>query len=111
MPQQEANRTTGEWYQLWDNELNSLWDRLTAEVTPAQKENLLIQQREWIKEKEKKIKEAGEEAAGGTLQPQLENGAAMRVTRKQAYHLAALLGEIRGEGFNVPPEVVKSFSE
>lgn len=111
MAQQDANMITAEWYQMWDDELNSLWDRLMERVEGTRRENVLIDQRNWVKEKEEKVAAAGKEAEGGSLQPQLENGAAMRLTRLRAYHLAALLGEVNGEGFNVPENVQKEILE
>ena len=108
LPQQEMNQLTGEWYELWDAELNSLWNRIIEKVTPEKKDELLEEQRAWIKRKEANIKAAGEEALGGTLQPQLENGTAMRYTRKRCYQLAAILAEELGETFVVPEAVEQS---
>jgi len=111
MPQQPANITTYEMYKLWDDELNSIWSRLVEEVTPEKKEELLANQREWIKKKEASVKAAGEEAEGGTLQPQLENGAACRYTRKRVYYLASVLADTRGESFKIPVKVEESFAD
>ncbi|WP_026526045.1 lysozyme inhibitor LprI family protein [Butyrivibrio sp. VCD2006] len=108
LPQQDLNQLTGEWYELWDAELNSLWSRIIEKVTPEKKEELLADQREWIKRKEAAIKASGEEALGGSLQPQLENGTAMRYTRKRAYFLAGVLAEELGEKFEIPAEVEPS---
>ena len=40
-----------ELYTFWDNELNSLWKRLSKELTPEMKKKVLAQQRAWIKRK------------------------------------------------------------
>ena len=53
-------------------------------------------------------KAAGAEAEGGSLQPQLENGTAMRYTRKRSYELAAILAGELGESFAVPEAVEQS---
>lgn len=111
MPQMELNLTTGEMFELWDEELNSIWSRLIKEVTPEKKEELLADQRKWIKRKETAVKEAGSEALGGTLQPQLENGTAWSYTRKRVYYLASVLAETRGENFEVPAEVEESYKD
>ncbi|WP_408070336.1 lysozyme inhibitor LprI family protein [Butyrivibrio sp. JL13D10] len=111
MPQQEMNITSYEMFELWDNELNSVWSKLTEEVTPEKKEELLKDQREWIKRKEAAVKEAGSEALGGTLQPLLENGTGWSYTRKRVYYLAGVLAETRGESFEVPAEVEESFKD
>lgn len=109
MDQSSMNITTGEMFTLWDEELNSVWSRITETVTPKEKEELLSEQREWIKKKEAKVKEAGKEAEGGTLQPQLENGTACRITRKRVYHLATVLAKALGEDYTIPAEVEESF--
>ena len=109
MNQTDMNFTTGEMYNLWDAELNSLWSRLMEEVTPEKKEKLLNEQREWIKNKEAEVKAAGEEALGGSLQPQLENGKAWTLTRKRSYEIASILAETLGEDFEIPSKVKESF--
>jgi len=51
MPQQEMNQLTGQWYMLWDEELNSLWGRLSDELDAQKKTEVLEEQRAWIKER------------------------------------------------------------
>ena len=111
MNQADMNITTGEMYELWDAELNSLWSRLMEEAASDSKEKLLKEQREWIKRKEAEVKAAGEEALGGSLQPQLENGAAWTLTRKRSYEIASILAETLGEDFEIPSKVKESFED
>ena len=111
MNQQEMNQITGEWYQLWDNELNSLWDRLSNELDADTKAKVLEEQREWIRRKEESVKAAGMEGYGGSLQPQLENSAAEELTRARVYVLAGYLADVRNESFVIDPEIQKSIDE
>lgn len=111
MGQQEMNQLTAQWYRLWDDELNSLWDRLSEEADAQTKAELLEEQRAWIKTKEGNVKAAGEEALGGSLQPLLENTVAEEMTRARAYLLAGYLAEIRKEAFAVPAEVQESIDK
>ncbi|MBO4717139.1 MAG: DUF1311 domain-containing protein, partial [Spirochaetales bacterium] len=111
MPQQVANYTSYRWYDLWDNELNDLWDRIVGEISEDKKQALVEEQREWIKRKDLNVKEAGSDFEGGTMQPLLENCAAERFTRKRCYELAAILAEIRGEDFQVPGDVAESYAD
>ena len=108
MGQQEMNQLTAQWYQLWDDELNSLWSRLSDELDAETKAKVLDEQRAWIKRKEENVIGAGAEAFGGSLQPQLENSAAEEMTRARAYILAGYLADVRNESFTIPTEIRES---
>ena len=108
MGQQEMNQLTGQWYQLWDDELNSLWSRLSDELDSETKAKVLDEQRAWIKRKEENVKGAGAAAFGGSLQPQLENSTAEEMTRARAYILAGYLADARNESFTIPSEIQES---
>ena len=41
MAQADMNQTTAQWYQLWDDELNSLWSRLSDELDAETKAKVL----------------------------------------------------------------------
>lgn len=108
MGQQEMNQLTAQWYQLWDEELNSLWSRLSDELDAETKATVLDEQRAWIKRKEENVKGAGAAAFGGSLQPQLENSTAEEMTRARTYILAGYLADVRNESFTIPPEIQES---
>ena len=108
MGQQEMNQLTAQWYQLWDDELNSLWRRLSEELEGETKAKVLDEQRAWIKRKEENIRGAGAAAFGGSLQPQLENSTAEEMTRARAYILAGYLADVRNEPFTIPPAIQES---
>ena len=50
------NQLTAQWYWLWDDELNSLWSRLSEELDAETKAKVLDEQRAWIKRKEENVK-------------------------------------------------------
>lgn len=108
MGQQEMNRLTAQWYQLWDEELNLLWNSLSDELSSERKTEILDEQRAWIKRKEIRVRGAGAEALGGSLQPQLENDTAKDMTRARAYILAGYLADARNESFLIPSEIQES---
>lgn len=81
MGQQEMNFFAAQWYQLWDDELNSLWSRLSDELDAETKEKVLAEQRAWIKRKEANVRASGAMAFGGSLQPLLEDSTAEEMTR------------------------------
>lgn len=111
MSQMDMNIHSAQWYQLWDDELNSLWSRLSDELDAETKAKVLEEQRAWIKTKEVNVKAAGEEALGGSLQPLLESDMAARMTRARVYVLAGYLADVRNEEFIISPEIQESLNE
>lgn len=111
MGQQQMNQHSAQWYRLWDDELNSLWSRLSEELDAETKAKLLEEQRAWIKRKEGNVTAAGLGALGGTLQPLLESETAGEMTRARVYVLAGYLAEARKESFTISPEIQESLDE
>ena len=103
--QTEMNINAQEVYQLWDDELNSLWGRLSDELDADRKASLLDDQRQWNDQKETEIKNAGAEVEGGSMQPLVEFSTGTELTRDRCYYLAGLLAEVRGETFVLPDDV------
>jgi len=108
MGQQQMNYHSAQWYKLWDDELNSLWSRLSDELDAETKVKLLEEQRAWIKRKEGNAAAAGVQALGGSLQPLLESETAAEMTRARVYVLAGYLAEVRNETFTISPEIQES---
>jgi len=111
MTQMDMNIHSAQWYQLWDDELNSLWSRLSDELDPETKAKVLEEQRAWIKRKEENVKAAGAESLGGSIQPLLESETAAEMTRARVYILAGYLAEVRNEEFIISPEIQESLDE
>lgn len=108
MGQQEMNQHSAQWYKIWDDELNSLWSRLSDELDEETKAKVLEEQRAWIKRKEGNATAAGVQALGGTLQPLLESETAGEMTRARVYILADYLADVRNESFTVSQEIQES---
>ncbi len=109
--QQEMNAKESQWFALWDEELNSLWERLDNHLSGDKKDEVTKDQLAWIERKEKNVIAAGYEAYGGTMQPLLESSKAMEMTRARAYALAELLAEALGEDYTMPAEIKESLPE
>lgn len=92
-------------YQFWENEINSLWSRLSKELTPKMKKKVLAQQRAWIKRKDKNSKSFGELIAGRKFQKFFEIKRETDMTRARSYILAKYLAEIRNEKFTIPKDL------
>ena len=91
LTQMDMNQTSYEIYKLWDDELNSIWARLKTTLPEDEMAKLTTQQKQWISDKEKAVKEAGAECEGGSIQPCIENDKASELTKKRVYELAGYL--------------------
>ena len=111
MVQLEMNYHSAQWYQLWDDELNSLWSRLSKELDADTKAKVLEEQRAWIKRKEGNVVAAGVQAWGGSLRPLLESDKAAEMTRARVYVLANYLADVRNESFTISPEIQESLDK
>lgn len=86
--QMEMNETAREWYQLWDDTLNVVWELLETNLSETEMEALRKEEREWIAFKEAQVQEAGLESEGGSIQPLLEFARAAELTKERVYELA-----------------------
>ena len=91
LTQEDINILSGELYRLWDDELNSIWGRLKAILPADTMEQLTDEEIAWIEEKEAAVAAAGREAAGGSMQPMLENLKGSELTKARVYVLAEYL--------------------
>ena len=95
--QAEMNAECYEEYELWNNELNALWEQVKATVKDDAYTDILGEQRAWLERKRYHVRACGAEAFGGSMQPMLESSAASDMTRVRCYQLAKLLADARGE--------------
>lgn len=109
--QLERNLYSGDLYQLWDDELNSLWKRLSKELNPEMKKKVLKQQRAWIKRKNENVKSAGDMVSGGSIQSLVCNSRAAEMTRVRVYVLAKYLANVKNEPFTISSEIKESLNE
>lgn len=91
LTQVDMNEKSKELYDTWDAALNTLWDALKNDLSEAEMDALLKEQREWIADKEAAVKEAGEEVAGGSMQGMVMNLKAAEMTEERVYELYELL--------------------
>ena len=89
--QTEMNAKSRELYDAWDAALNLLWALLKENRSTEEMEPLLAEQREWIRQKEKNVEEAGAAYEGGTMQPLVRNQKGAELTKARVYELEALL--------------------
>ena len=80
-------------YELWDGQLNELWDCLGQRLDPADMEALTAEELEWISWKEEQAVQAGAGPHEGCTQAAAEDMAAAELTRDRVYELLDWLDE------------------
>jgi len=87
LSQMEYNLKTKELYDLWDADLNTIWRDLKNVLDEDAMDQLLTEQREWIKWKEAEVEKAGADYEGGSMQPMVMNQKAAELTKARVYEL------------------------
>ena len=87
LTQEEMNKLSDELYKAWDAQLNTTWKQLKRTLDADTMEALTKTQRDWIKERDKKIQEAGEGYEGGSIQTMLMNMEGADQTKTRCYEL------------------------
>jgi|GEM_PF-605065 len=99
--QLEMNLLAKDIYVLWDDEINKIWGYLKETLDKEAMDQLTIEQREWIVEKENEIEEAGSVYEGGSIQPMIEFLKGAELTRDRVYELMELLNKFKSEGYHI----------
>lgn len=87
MNQMEMNQVSGELFRLWDDEINEIWQYLTANLPAAAMQELTDEELAWIRMKEARIAEEGKQYEGGSIRPLVENRLGADLTRERVYEL------------------------
>lgn len=80
-------------YEIWDGQLNDLWDCLEQRLDPAELEPLAAEQEAWAARKEEQVTQAGADPHEGYTQAAAEDMAAAELNRDRVYELLDWLGE------------------
>lgn len=91
LTQLDYNEKTQNLYEMWDSDLNAIWNDLKDILDAETFEELLSEQREWITWKEAEIKKAGADYEGGSMQPMVMNQKAAELTKIRVYELLEYL--------------------
>lgn len=94
LKQSDMNDLSYDIYVLWDDLLNDMWKVIKENLDEESMDELLKEQREWIDEKEKAVKEAGNEYAGGSMAPLVSNQKAAELTKERVYELVPYLSDL-----------------
>ncbi|MCI7813206.1 MAG: lysozyme inhibitor LprI family protein [Lachnospiraceae bacterium] len=85
------NQASIELKQIWEYELNSIWNRIKARLPEKEMKRLISEELDWITEKEKAIAEARAECEEDRMRLLAENTTAAELTQIRAYELAEYL--------------------
>lgn len=91
LTQTDYNEKSQILYANWDYALNCVWDTLKQVLSEEEMNVLIIEEREWISEKEKAIEEAVIEVGGGSIEPLVRYSKAAELTKARVYELLELL--------------------
>lgn len=86
--QVSMNRTSGEIYEMWDEELNYVYQQLKKTLTEDEFQLLKEEEIEWIEYRDQLADDAAQEWAGGSGMPMAVNTALSEATKARVYELA-----------------------
>ncbi len=89
--QTELNQLAGQKYQVWDNELNSVWKRLEGTLSKDAMERLRAEERTWIAQKEKAMQQEAAAYGSGSMASMAYAEKGAELTRARVYVLAEYL--------------------
>ena len=89
--QAELNQLAGQKYQVWDNELNSVWKRLEGTLSKDAMERLRAEERTWIAQKEKAMQQEAAAYGSGSMASMAYAEKGTELTRARVYVLAEYL--------------------
>lgn len=106
--QVEMNMAASLYFQVWDAELNSLWNRFSESVDAQTKERVLEKQRHWNAMKQDAALEAlGPQDQGGSIYPLLYDSFMEESTKGRCYELAKEIAAAKGTNFVMPEKQVQ----
>lgn len=86
--QASMNRVSGEIYEMWDDELNYVYQQLKKTLTEEEFQQLKEEELQWIEYRDQLGEEAAREWEGGSGMPMAVNTALSEATKTRTYELA-----------------------
>jgi uncharacterized protein YecT (DUF1311 family) len=83
----DMREAASETYKRWDNALNEIYGVLKEELPDSEMSKLKVEQRNWIKYRDKTAKTESLEYEGGTLEPLQYTMTLSRLTKERCYEL------------------------
>lgn len=86
----EMKSKVGAEYELWDGYLNEIYKVIMSNLSDKEKQELIVNETLWVKDKERIATIAGDEFKGGTAETLAYGISAARTTRYRCYELVNL---------------------
>lgn len=91
LTQVEMNQLSMQKYQLWDNELNSVWGRLQNTLSAEEMNRLTADERTWINQKDAAMANEAAKYGSGSLSDMMRTEKGVELTKARVYVLAEYL--------------------
>ena len=83
----EMREATSEIYTAWDEVLNEIYSEIISTLSNEEKDKLILEETNWIKERDEKADNAAKEVEGGTLEPLMRTSSLANSTKERCYEL------------------------
>ena len=83
----EMREATSEIYTAWDEVLNEIYSQIISTLSNQEKDKLILEENNWIKERDKKADNAAKEVEGGTMEPLVRTSSLANSTKERCYEL------------------------
>ncbi len=105
--QAEMNMAAFYYFEVWDAELNNLWNRFSESANAETKEKVLADQRHWnAMKQDAAIAALGPQDEGGSIYPSLYDSFMEEATKARCYFLAKEMSAAKGDSFPMPNRAI-----
>lgn len=83
----EMREAESEIYIAWDEMLNEVYSEIISTLSEEEKDKLILEEKNWIEERDKKADDAAKEVEGGTMEPLVRTSSLEVSTKERCYEL------------------------
>jgi len=83
----EMREAESEIYIAWDEMLNEVYSEIISTLSEEEKDKLILEEKNWIEERDKKADDAAKEVEGGTMEPLVGTSSLGVSTKERCYEL------------------------
>ncbi len=83
----DMREAESEIYIAWDEMLNEVYSEIISTLSEEEKDKLILEEKNWIEERDKKADDAAKEVEGGTMEPLVRTSSLEVSTKERCYEL------------------------